>query len=596
MGSRTKTFKIALIKPARYDSDGYVIQWWKSCVPANSLGCLYAFARDCADRRVLGPDVDITYSGYDEPNTVVPVKTLISQLSAADGALVCMVGVQSNQFPRTMHIVRRFRAAGIPVAIGGFHVSGCLAMLKEIPADIQEAIDIGCTIFAGEAEEGRFEMLLKDVWEKKAKPIYNFMDALPSLAGAPTPILPDNVLDRVAARYAPFDSGRGCPYQCSFCSIINVQGRKSRWRTPDDVEALLRENWSRGVRRLLITDDNFARNKDWELVLDRMILLREEGIKFKFFIQADALCHKTEGFIEKCAKAGCNWVYVGLESVNPDNLMAAKKRQNKIWEYRKMLQKWKKHRVRIYIGYITGFPYDTPESIARDVEIIKNELPVELVEFFYLTPLPGSEDHKRLHEAGTWMDPDMNKYALSHRVTHHPKMSDAEWEHAFESAWEQYYNRAHIERILRRLAAQRISLFKTIWPLLWFWSTHKVERVHPVEAGYLRRRARTERRPGMPIENPLVFYTKHFARTAVRQVRIGGLFATLVYLAWKIERDPAKRSYMDAALTPALDDREAVDELELIRTHGAAANDLQRAHIHRHGEAELEREPLVAAE
>ena len=108
------------------------------------------------------------------------------------------------------------------------------------------------------------------------------------------------------------------------------------------------------------------------IVLDRLIKLREEdGLKFKFFIQADALAHKNEGFIEKATRAGCHWVYIGLENINPDNLMAAKKRQNKIWEYRKMLQIWKKHGVMVYAGYITGFPFDTPESILRDVEIIK---------------------------------------------------------------------------------------------------------------------------------------------------------------------------------------------------------------------------------
>jgi radical SAM superfamily enzyme YgiQ (UPF0313 family) len=550
---------------------------------------------------VLGPDVEITYSGYDEPNTVIPFDKIINEMRAADGALMCLVGVQSNQFPRAMHIARRFRTAGIPVAIGGFHVSGCLAMLKEIPADIQEAIDLGCIIFAGEAEEGRFEELIKAVWGGTAKPVYNFMNALPNLVGAPVPILPDNVLDHVAARYSPFDSGRGCPYQCSFCSIINVQGRKSRWRSPDDIEALLRENWSRGVRRLLITDDNFARNKDWELVLDRMIKLREEeGIRFKFFIQADALCHKTEGFIEKCAKAGCNWVYIGLENINPENLMAAKKRQNKIWEYRKMLQKWKEHGVLVYAGYITGFPFDTPESIARDVEILKRELPLELIEFFYLTPLPGSEDHKKMTEAGTWMDPDMNKYALSHRVTHHPKMSDAEWEHAFEKAWTQYYNRDHMKTIMRRIAAYgKPSPFKSVWPLLWFWSTHLVERVHPVEAGYLRRRVRTERRPGMPLENPLVFYPKHWARTGVNQVRAGWILLTLLYTAWSARREVLKHGYADAALTPAVDDRAAFDDLDMIHVHAAAANKLQRAHIHTHEEAGAKRaeaEPLIAAE
>ena len=152
-----KRFAVTLIKPSRYDNDGYVIQWRKSCVPSNSLGCLYGLTRDCAERHVLGPDVEITYKAYDEPNTIIPVNKLIADMKTADGALLCLVGVQSNQFPRAMHIARRFRKAGIPVAIGGFHVSGCLSMLKEIPADIQEAIDIGCLIFAGEAEEGRYE-------------------------------------------------------------------------------------------------------------------------------------------------------------------------------------------------------------------------------------------------------------------------------------------------------------------------------------------------------------------------------------------------------------------------------------------------------
>jgi len=580
-----KRFAVTLIKPSRYDNDGYVIQWRKSGVPSNSLGCIYGLTRDCAERHVLGPDVEITYAAYDEPNTVIPVKKLIAEMKSADGALLCMVGVQSNQFPRAMHIARRFRAAGIRVAIGGFHVSGCLSMLKEIPADIQEAIDLGCIIFAGEAEEGRFEALLKDVWADTAKPVYNYMAALPNLAGEPTPYLPDYVLDRIVGTYATFDSGRGCPYQCSFCSIINVQGRKSRWRTPDDIEKVVREMTARGIKRFVVTDDNFSRNKDWEPVLDRLIKLREvDRLKFKFFIQADALCHKTPGFIEKAARAGCHWAYVGLESINPENLMAVKKRQNKIWEYRKMLQEWKKHGVLNYVGYITGFPHDTPESIKRDVEIIKRELAVELVEFFYLTPLPGSEDHKRLTESGTWMDPDMNKYSLSERVTHHSKMSDADWERGYQAAWETYYNKAHIETIFRRVAASGKPAKKAAWPVLWFWATHKIEGVHPVEAGYIRLKVRTERRPGLPIENPLVFYTKYAANFLWKGAQWLHLLWTVNALARKVDNDPKKLEYMDAALAPVVDDRDAFDDLEMIHTHGAAANKLQRAHIHVHGE------------
>ena len=93
-------------------------------------------------------------------------------------------------------------------------------------------------------------------------------------------------------------------------------------------------------------------------------------------------------------------VFIGLENINPDNLIAAKKRQNKITEYREMLQKWREHGAITYAGYILGFPGDTKESILRDIEIIKRELPLDILEFFFLTPLPGSEDHKVLWTEG----------------------------------------------------------------------------------------------------------------------------------------------------------------------------------------------------
>ena len=111
--------------------------------------------------------------------------------------------------------------------------------------------------------------------------------------------------------------------------------------------------------------------------------------------------------------------------------MGAKKRQNKIWEYQEMFHAWRKAKVMTFAGYILGFPTDTPESIARDIEIIKKELPVDILEFFYLTPLPGSEDHKMLHMKGVPMDPDMNKYDLEHACTAHPIMSKETWEQVY---------------------------------------------------------------------------------------------------------------------------------------------------------------------
>ena len=196
-------------------------------------------------------------------------------------------------------------------------------------------------------------------------------------------------------------------------------------RTPDDVEALVRDNWEQGICKYFITDDNFARNKEWEAILDRLIKLREvDRIPLGLMIQVDTLCHKMPNFIEKSKRAGVTRVFIGLENINPDNLAAAKKRQNKITEYRKMLLAWKAQGILTLAGYILGFPADTPASIRRDIEIIQRELPLDIMEFFCLTPLPGSEDHQKLWRKGVAWIP-ISTTTISRRL-HRPSEHDAQ--------------------------------------------------------------------------------------------------------------------------------------------------------------------------
>ena len=106
---------------------------------------------------MLGDDLDIEIQAFDETNTVIPIAQISRRIRANNGqGLVCLVGVQSNQFPRAMDIARQFREHGVQVAIGGFHVSGCLSMLPSLPQDLLEAQGIGVSLFAGEAE-GRLD-------------------------------------------------------------------------------------------------------------------------------------------------------------------------------------------------------------------------------------------------------------------------------------------------------------------------------------------------------------------------------------------------------------------------------------------------------
>ncbi len=100
---------------------------------------------------------------------------------------------------------------------------------------------MGISFFAGEAEERRFDEVLRDAWNGTLKPLYNHMNDLPSLQGEPAPFLPRKHVQRTSGSLSSVDLGRGCPYQCSFCTIINVQGRKSRFRTADDLEQIVRD-------------------------------------------------------------------------------------------------------------------------------------------------------------------------------------------------------------------------------------------------------------------------------------------------------------------------------------------------------------------
>ena len=568
-------FHIEIIKPSHYDKDGYVIQWWKAWIPSNSMACLYAISQNCAEKRVLGDDVSIEVNAYDEMNIKIPVGDIAKRLTRqGHSGVVCLVGVQSNQFPRAMAIARQFRARGVAVAIGGFHVSGCIAMLKDLTPDLQEAVDLGITLFAGEAEE-QFESFLTDIHRGEAKSIYNFMHDLPNLQEQTIPYLPRELVNRYDGVLSSFDAGRGCPFQCSFCTIINVQGRKSRWRSADDIERIVRQNAAEGIKRFFITDDNFARNRNWEAIFDRLIELRENhGLRINFLIQVDTLAHKIPNFIEKAARAGCRYAFIGLESINPDNLVHMKKNQNRITEYRKMFQAWKNAGMITYAGFIMGLPGDTPASIKRDIEIVQRELPVDLLEFTMLTPLPGSEDHQKLHEQGVWMDPDLNKYDLETVTVKHPKMSAEEWQQAYTDIWNWYYSDEHVLRLMRRNLAYGINPVRILRGVLQIYGAPHFEGVHPQQCGYFRRKDRTQRRPELPKVPAPLFYMRHCWQTTVKYARFGLYGLKLIRMRYGVQKE--KSGYSDLAITPVVDAEDEALEMFGLNDASRAAVDKAR--------------------
>ena len=542
-----KRFHVVLIKPSKYDEDGYVISWFRGVLVSNSMAMMNALTEQAEHDKVLGPDVEIITHFYDETVRRIPVKRLVREVqSGVDRAVVCMVGVQTNQFTRAVDLGKEFIACGLNVMVGGFHVSGSIQMLPRVPDEIQEGIDAGITMVAGEVEN-RWSELLKDAYSNSLKPLYNFLNDQPSLEGAVVPFVSkENLSFNGDSRQTSFDAGRGCPFKCSFCTIINVQGNTMRGRTPDDIEALIKRNQAQDMRGFFITDDNFARHPRWEEIVDRIISLKKKK-RVTLMIQTDTMSYRIPRFVEKLARAGCRRIFIGMESVNPDNLKACGKPQNRIHEYRTMLQAWRDASVVTHAGYIIGFPGDTYDSIMRDVERLKQELPIEFVVFFMMTPLPGSQDHLDNYLKGVPMAKEMNDYDTTRPCAEHPRMSRDELMRAYRDAWKSFYSREHVETILKRRKDRRQK--NVARDMIWFRSAVFVEGLHPFLFGIFRIKGRKRRSPKFPTESIPVYYCRRTWDIASWTIRMLKIFIEVKYLSFKANRG-RNNDYMDITITP----------------------------------------------
>jgi radical SAM superfamily enzyme YgiQ (UPF0313 family) len=514
-GIACKRLTVVLIKPSKYDDEGYVIRHFRGVLPNNTLACLSSLTEDLKRRRVLGRKLEIRIRIFDDTVQPIPVDRIIrSNKLPRNRTVVALVGVQSNQFPRAADLARRFRAGGLQVLIGGFHVSGILALFSEIRPEIKELMDLGITVVKGEVED-TWGDLLEDALNERLRPIYDFLDRKPDLRDKPVPTIHRAYLKRfITSNFGTIDCGRGCPFNCSFCTIVNVQGHKVRFRSVETLAGAIRENHVRhGIDFYFFTDDNFARNACWRDVFELLARLRaEENIFIRFMIQVDTQSYKIPDFVELASAAGCTQVFIGMESINPRNLEAAGKAQNKVKEYREMIAAWHEAKIATHIAYIIGFPFDTPESVAEDVNRLKQDLGVEQASFFMLTPLPGSQDHARMVQAGEYMDSDLNLYDAFHETTRHPNFGPGEWYATYRKAWRSFYSFDYMRRVLAK--ANPENYWNILRNFIWYKNSVQIEGGHPMIHGFFRIKDRTDRRPGFAIEPRL----RHFVRRC-RDVR-----------------------------------------------------------------------------
>jgi radical SAM superfamily enzyme YgiQ (UPF0313 family) len=529
MAHGIRALDVTLIRPTNYTDDGYPIRTHVGIIRSNTLTQMGTLTRDLVNYPFFS-GLEINVRLIDEAIQRVPLKDILRR-SETPGtrSIVMLVGVQSGQYPRAQDLASRFLPHGIPVLLGGFHVSGMLAMIG-LTADLRAALFNGIVLVAGEVEGERLPSIIEDVLRGRAEPLYNFLTPTPDLSDLPTPMLTKADLKGFASPYSTIDTGRGCVFACEFCTIINVQGRTMRCREPEQVVEFVRRNFHEsGVVHCFFTDDNIARNPRWRELFTGLARLREvENIPFTFMMQSDLAARKMPpgDFFVLAARAGCNQTFFGVESVNRDNLRSQGKYQNRVSDYKDLVSHLHSLGITSHAGYILGLPFDTSESIKEDITELQR-IGFDSSSFYILTPLPGSVDHQRWWRERRWMDSDFNTYDSAHVAVAPERMTSAELWQSYRDAWDRFYSVEHMASVLKVFRHDRSAY----WNRLFFFAASlyasRIERLHPMNCGFWTKRSRKDRRPGFGTEGLFPFWLNRCKTVTLRLVGLVQLFVQL---------------------------------------------------------------------
>jgi len=485
-----RTVRVYFIKPSRYDEEGYVQFYRFGVQPNNTLTALAALneafnRKYSAERNVHLETViwDELCDGVISPETIRAIK----EKAHEDGVelLIGLSGVQSNQYPRGRDIALQFKALGVPVMMGGFHVSG-------YPDSVKFLNECGISAVVGEAEN-LWGLIIEDFLRGELQLRYSVKDGIraktgrddiivPLITEALLPVLDDRYLTRFFNEtMTTIDTSRGCPFTCSYCSVKNVMGRTMRSREPNAVVTWVRDACrNHGIESLFLVDDDFFRSPRWEEILTGFVEVKKEFPKFSFMMQVDvdASCYanvaegetetakhrRSQRFTELAAAAGCYMAFIGIESLNPDNLNFATKYQNTedrhhklkleeararvINKYRRVVENWHKVGVAAHAGYMLGFPFDGVDCGRVAAQTLR-KIGFDIVSFFIMTPLPGTEDQVRYAKEGAIIDWDFNNLDSQHVTLKHEKLDRSSWLQAYRDAFTGFYS---IPRLLHTVA------------------------------------------------------------------------------------------------------------------------------------------------
>jgi radical SAM superfamily enzyme YgiQ (UPF0313 family) len=357
------------------------------------------------------------------PPELDPELTLIDEgiADVPDRLDVDLVGmtVITGSAPRAYDLSRRFRARGVPVVLGGPHVT-------LVPDDARPHAD---SIVVGYAED-TWPQLLRDFAAGRLRPRYDQSPDL-SLAGRPFPLrhlLPRRnfITNNV------FEATRACIHNCEFCVVPAAWGRKPFQKPVGEVVEDIRRH---GARKLIFVDLNLVADPAYAIRLFEALI----PLRVHWYGLATIRLAEDPELLDLAARSGCRGILIGFESLSPETLRRSSKGFNHPDRYREIVAKLHARGIALQGCFVFGHDTDTPDVFEKTARFAV-EAKIDLPRFAVLTPFPGTALFKRLEREGRILTRDWELYDAQHVVFRPALMSPQELQMGTERAWKHAYS------------------------------------------------------------------------------------------------------------------------------------------------------------
>jgi radical SAM superfamily enzyme YgiQ (UPF0313 family) len=408
-------YKLTLIYPAHKKNLGVGRKKGRYPIPQLSLPIIAGLTDDRFDVSIT--DDNIEDIDFDAKPDLVGITTMTALA------------------PRAYEIALECRKRGIPVIIGGIHAS----MLPE------EASQYADSVVIGEAED-IWPTVLDDFIQGRLKKIYRGAGQH-SLVNLPRPRL-DLIKKGRYFSSSLLMASRGCPHDCRYCSVTQFWGKGFRYRPIPEV---IEEIKSLNGRMVFFTDDNLYGNKAYAKKLFREMI----PLKKKWSCQGDSLIANDAELLKLAAESGCQWIFVGIESISKKNLAMMRKSFNKVDQFKESCKKIHDAGISVFGSFIFGLDEDD-ENVFKDTVDFAIDVKLDAANFYILTPLPGTKLFEEMKDAGRLIHTEWDKYDANHVVFKHPKLTEEQLLKGLISAYRHFYSVPSIAKRIFRSDNKRL--------------------------------------------------------------------------------------------------------------------------------------------